>query len=600
MYVPRVLVSSWNTSPGKRAFSVNQWQIVTAATKPSLLQQKLTATDSLQSFDKARAWLENCVNTHKNCRPFPAAAPARSPPAGSRSITMPLPALLTATPAAFQAAKSPARLIDLQCFGKGSQDACVFSTKGHLFNYACLSYSWGPSAFRSYVTTSSNFKGNFRILRHGEMPLTIRNAFDICRKLGFRYLWIDAICIVQDSRADWHLEVWNMASIYRNCCLTIAADLSTTVDDGCFTYYSPAMTESLTDQVEIKYHLGEGEMSSLFFCHLKGEPAIKRMIETSPLSDRGWTFQERALSARVLHYTDYQLIWECREVYEAEDGLRLFDSKWGGLRTLCGLVGQEDLHFRKEDYLLRWYTEIAQPYSRRRFSVWTDRKLALTGLIEAMKSKINAAYLGGIWVEMLEFGLCWGRYDIHMADSSLLGPGPSFSWAQVVAPVFWGQFPEECRSKLSLVSLVDFSEGGSAGVNLPRVSCGRQVPMWLKVNGRLKSAKIRLDLSDPEVLGNAKHGGWLDDVLTVQGDYGDEVFGDVTFDNDIVVDQVHCLPLQVGICSDGDEFYYALVLERVTPEFGQSLFGWKRVGLARISNGPRHWRMGSFHTITLL
>lgn len=105
----------------------------------------------------------------------------------------------------------PRRLIDLDHFGPGTLDACVFTTDNQDINYAALSYYWGTSDIPAYVTTSTNFDGMLHVLRYAKMPLTFQHAFQICRKLDLRYLWVDATYIIQDSTVDRHPEARNMA-----------------------------------------------------------------------------------------------------------------------------------------------------------------------------------------------------------------------------------------------------------------------------------------------------------------------------------------------------------------------------------------------------
>jgi hypothetical protein len=46
------------------------------------------------------------------------------------------------------------------------------------------------------------------------MPATFFDATIITRELGYRYLWIDSLCIVQDFLEDWEAESQNMGNIY--------------------------------------------------------------------------------------------------------------------------------------------------------------------------------------------------------------------------------------------------------------------------------------------------------------------------------------------------------------------------------------------------
>lgn len=91
--------------------------------------------------------------------------------------------------------------------------------------YAALSYVWGLK--RTFTTKLENVN----LLRmHGgvekilpELPKIIRDAIDLVRRLGIQYVWVDSLCIIQDSDRSWKLNAYNMDSIYGNAELTICA-----------------------------------------------------------------------------------------------------------------------------------------------------------------------------------------------------------------------------------------------------------------------------------------------------------------------------------------------------------------------------------------
>lgn len=56
-----------------------------------------------------------------------------------------------------------------------------------------------------------------------DLPPLFQDAIIITRQLGLRYLWIDSLCIIQDSLRDWETEAAKMASIYQNSYVTISA-----------------------------------------------------------------------------------------------------------------------------------------------------------------------------------------------------------------------------------------------------------------------------------------------------------------------------------------------------------------------------------------
>jgi hypothetical protein len=58
------------------------------------------------------------------------------------------------------------------------------------------------------------------------LPRTLQDSIMIVRFLGFDYVWIDCLCIIQDDKADWAREASRMADVYWNAALSIAASSS--------------------------------------------------------------------------------------------------------------------------------------------------------------------------------------------------------------------------------------------------------------------------------------------------------------------------------------------------------------------------------------
>ncbi|KAL8919614.1 MAG: hypothetical protein Q9172_004917 [Xanthocarpia lactea] len=137
------------------------------------------------------------------------------------------------------------------------------------------------------------------------LPRTFRDAIFACRKFGVRYLWIDALCIMQDSEQDWKTESAKMQYVYSNAFLTLAANASSDSTGGLFQERKPSLVNPV-----IVNPTWEGTTS-------KGYVVIPRQfwkynVSDSPLNQRAWVLQERYLSPRVLHFGETQLLWECR------------------------------------------------------------------------------------------------------------------------------------------------------------------------------------------------------------------------------------------------------------------------------------------------
>ncbi|PQE17511.1 heterokaryon incompatibility -domain-containing protein [Rutstroemia sp. NJR-2017a BBW] len=129
--------------------------------------------------------------------------------------------------------------------------------------YLALSHRWIQGPTPEWVTREANnsFKTRFEWFSIDELPATVNDAVKVTRELGFQYVWIDSICIIQDSPQDWATEASKMADVYTNAFLTLFAD-----------------------------------------CGKDDNSIFEEDVESAYLSDRAWIFQERILSVRILHF----------------------------------------------------------------------------------------------------------------------------------------------------------------------------------------------------------------------------------------------------------------------------------------------------------
>lgn len=115
--------------------------------------------------------------------------------------------------------KLPTRVLDLQLIGNKTDavqnsDLRLLETKGISGRYATLSYCWG--GYTDCMTLKSNLEERCSRIRYNELPILFQQAITVTRGLGIKYLWIDALCIVQDDAEDWKSEAARMADIYWN------------------------------------------------------------------------------------------------------------------------------------------------------------------------------------------------------------------------------------------------------------------------------------------------------------------------------------------------------------------------------------------------
>ncbi|KAB5542496.1 heterokaryon incompatibility protein-domain-containing protein, partial [Coniochaeta sp. 2T2.1] len=100
----------------------------------------------------------------------------------------------------------------------------------HPVSYTALSYCWGTT--EPLATLSTNINEMRSGIPLSKLPRTIKDAIQVTKFLGIQYLWVDALCIIQDDKIDWARESAAMAGIYGNAYVTIAAASASSADEG--------------------------------------------------------------------------------------------------------------------------------------------------------------------------------------------------------------------------------------------------------------------------------------------------------------------------------------------------------------------------------
>jgi hypothetical protein len=164
-----------------------------------------------------------------------------------------------------------------------------------------LRYKWGDSV--KYVTTTKNEGQHYQAVSLKHLRWTFREAIDVTHCLEIRYLWIDALCIIQDSKGDVQREIAVMDKIYRDSTLTIFAAGGDNADSGLSVDRNPFWTKPC--EIYLRTTASGHQSKGRFTVTLGSLP------ETFPLSERGWVLQEEILSRRGLIFGSKQLSWRC-------------------------------------------------------------------------------------------------------------------------------------------------------------------------------------------------------------------------------------------------------------------------------------------------
>lgn len=334
----------------------------------------------------------------------------------------------------------PKRVIEISA--NPSESPRLRITNGESGQYVILSHCWGSKGLAKLK--DSLITEYQEAIAPEVLPRSFRDAIDITRRLGFRYLWIDALCISQDNAVDWAEEAPKMASYYGQSTLMIAATAAEDSSRGILTnrdvLYSPVLGK------EQRYCLRQRLLRWVW--------DIKRSV----LATRGWAAQERMLAPRIIHYTRRQMIWECAK------GLRFEAS---GIDEKKIGSGQIDLDFKKEKLQpfvtkaldgansafdgqndnvdrasdaklsqislnqIRTWQQCVDEYSKCSLTISSDKLHALSGVAAIVNHDGEMGqYLAGLWSKHVAAGLIWSRPWALLSSPSAYR-APSWSWASV-------------------------------------------------------------------------------------------------------------------------------------------------------------------------
>ncbi|KAL1633729.1 hypothetical protein SLS58_010950 [Diplodia intermedia] len=324
-----------------------------------------------------------------------------------------------------QAKVLPTRVIDVQ----SSPITLHESVANEVGSYAALSYCWGPPGTTNLCTTQGTLESRkSSLFLDGEtIPGTLQDAITITGSLGIRYLWIDALCIVQDDVDDWEKEAAKMQTVYANAEVTLAATDSTDCNGGLFHDTKPSLLQ-FTEKHTYRSR-------KLFACLEKVESELYRTLDRSPLNQRGWTFQESLLSRRLVHFSDVQLVWECKTQVATEYGLLAWGKGEQSKRPFALLPARgsqssdgSDTPPAPEDW-----DALVESFSSRRFTKNEDRVSAMAGVVLLFEAALRDIPLAGLWKRDLAAGLLWYLDTPSESDAPPeLTHVPSWSWMSLM------------------------------------------------------------------------------------------------------------------------------------------------------------------------
>ncbi|KAF2813233.1 uncharacterized protein BDZ99DRAFT_382114, partial [Mytilinidion resinicola] len=236
------------------------------------------------------------------------------------------------------------------------------------------------------------------------------DAVRTCRELRIRYLWVDALCILQDDPIDCAQIISSMPQIYSQACITILASRAWGSHIGFLGERDLGDLLLRPDEIfKIGYIYPNGELESIILY------GLVLNIRPEPIEERGWTLQEKLLSPRILRYGPQALLWVCKSSYPRSQYMD--GGKVNSGRTIDSVPKE----------LKEWY-ELVNEYSRRKVAVPGDRLVAVAAIAEETGKILRDRYLAGIWWGSMPEGLLW-RGPSGSGETAIVCIAPTWSWA---------------------------------------------------------------------------------------------------------------------------------------------------------------------------
>jgi hypothetical protein len=278
------------------------------------------------------------------------------------------------------------------------------------------------------------------------LPKTFRDAISVASFLGAKFLWIDSLCIMQDSLDDWQEEASRMADVYRGSLCNIAASASAEARAGCLY---ERKSQIKPHPCIIRDAWGRQKNDILLY----NDNYWDRMFDNDPLRQRAWVVQELLLSRRILHMGRSQISWECYESNACEEypgGIPSF------MENVMRKTSLEEMSLVPSKPSIHWkvtWTGVVYKYTSCCLTKPEDKLVALSGIAKIWQAASQDEYIAGLWRKGLATQLLWKAWD---QDSPIFPTrdyrAPSWSWASVDGKIY---IPTEVDAEGIQISIID-------------------------------------------------------------------------------------------------------------------------------------------------
>ncbi|KAF0316115.1 heterokaryon incompatibility protein, partial [Colletotrichum asianum] len=331
-------------------------------------------TDSEASRRQMKTWLQDCIDNHRKCK-------ARHP---DRTFM-------------------PTRVLDIGVPGAGSpshiriihtKEETIEEKDRRFFKSTGIPWEKSSETTKTAICSNKNFS----------------EAITIARDLRIRYIWIDSVCIIQNDTDDWEAEAKLMHKVYRNSYCNLAAADSKDCHGGLFRVRANDVVPAKFVSERFSRRFGNRSW------RIVSSDLWDRELLGSPLYTRGWVFQERMLSPRLLQFGHDQLFWDCATISACEAlpaGFPLsLDEKAATDRYWRQRLQEADISVRSpvkvsEGSLEKLWKNVVRTYTSCNLTKHTDKSNALWGIAKLSRDILRQEYAHGLWSNSLEEQLAW-------------------------------------------------------------------------------------------------------------------------------------------------------------------------------------------------
>ncbi|KAI8314842.1 hypothetical protein K4K61_003860 [Colletotrichum sp. SAR11_59] len=368
-------------------------------------------------------WVSRCANDHPNCKRRHGSLdfiPTRVLDVGTEKTWPPKYVKLVDTKE--MGVKGPYMTLS-HCWGKGK---FVQLTEKDMEEFTTTGIPWETAPHGQDICGNVNFA----------------QALKITWLLKQRYIWIDSVCIIQDSKDDWNVESKLMHKVYRNsfCASPRFGGRSWRI-----------LPSDLWDQ-------------DLLGCHLY---------------TRGWVFQERMLSPRLIQFGQQQIFWDCATKSACEilpDGLpasldtRAGVDRYWRQRLQDAAITVRPLVDTSEGSLEKFWESAVRTYTACNLTKSSDRNPAIWGVAKLVRDALGEEYAYGLWSTRIEEQLAWRVTDPGMSSyPDVSNEAPSWSWTRLQGTI---QIPPRVHDPPRFYKVVNH-QGGNLEFQFEKAVWGR-------------------------------------------------------------------------------------------------------------------------------